>query len=56
MTDRDKIIITRIKQNKTINEIAQEIGISNKQLYDRILALKNKGFVCSYKMLVCMFN
>ena len=45
MTDRDKIIITRIKQNKTINEIAQEIGISNKQLYDRILALKNKGFV-----------
>ena len=45
MTDRDKIIITRIKQNKTINEIASELGISNKQLYDRILALQNKGFV-----------
>lgn len=37
-------LIELIKQEKTANEIAQELNISNKQLFNRLLQLKNLGF------------
>ena len=43
MTELSKKIIDFIKQEKTINEISLELGLSNKQLFSILTMLKNKG-------------
>lgn len=37
-------ILNLIKENKTVNEISEETGLSNKQIYNIIAIIKNKGF------------
>lgn len=44
MSESTLKLIELIKQKKTANEIAQELNISNKQLFNRLLQLKNLGF------------
>ena len=36
-------LLSLINENKTINEISIELGISNKQIYNLITTIKNKG-------------
>ncbi len=43
MTDLSKKLIDCIKEGKTINEISMELGLSNKQLFNMLSLLKNKG-------------
>ena len=43
MTELSKKIIDFIRQEKTINEISMELGLSNKQLFSILTMLKNKG-------------
>lgn len=44
MTDSTLELLRLINEEKTANEIATKLNISNKQLYNRITMLKNKGF------------
>lgn len=44
MSESTLKLIELVKQQKTSNEIAQELNISNKQLFNRLLQLKNLGF------------
>ena len=36
-------LLMLINENKTINEISLELGLSNKQIYNLITTIKNKG-------------
>lgn len=48
MKDYQKLINLLYKR-ETCNTIAGRLGISNKQLYNKILVLSNKGFNLSKK-------
>lgn len=45
MSELMNLIIKEITENKTINEICDELNISKKKLYYYLQLLKNKGFV-----------
>ena len=49
MSNQTIKLLKMIEQNKTCNEICQELNISNKQLYNNITNLKNKGFILNRK-------
>ena len=49
MSDFTIKLLNLIREGKTANEIAQELNISNKLLYTRIVNLKNKGFLFDRK-------
>ena len=44
MKDLTYRLLTLINENKTINEICLELGLSNKQVFELITLLKSKGF------------
>lgn len=43
MSDSTKRLLELIKNNKTLNEISDELKLSNKQLYNLFTIIKNKG-------------
>lgn len=45
MSDETKILIELIKQNKSLNEISQILGLSNKQIFMRLSMLRNSGYL-----------
>ncbi len=53
MKDYQKLINLLYKR-ETCNTIAGRLGISNKQLYNKILALSNKGFNLNKKNISAM--
>ena len=53
MKDYQKLINLLYKR-ETCNTIAGRLGISNKQLYNKILVLSNKGFNLSKKYFTCL--
>lgn len=44
LSDKTKLLLSLITEKKSANEIANILGISNKQLYNYLTMLKNKGF------------
>lgn len=49
MTNESIKLLNLIKENKTKNEICEELNINEKQLYIRLTNLKNKGFLLKRK-------
>ena len=45
MTEKTTKLINLINQGKTCNEICHELNISNKQLFNYLTLLKNKGLL-----------
>lgn len=45
MTENQKLLLKLIKEGRTCNDISKELNISNRQLYNRLLTLKNKGII-----------
>lgn len=44
LSDKTKLLLNSIMEKKSANEIANILGISNRQLYNYLTVLKNKGF------------
>lgn len=44
LSDKTKLLLNLIMEKKSANEIANILGISNRQLYNYLTVLKNKGF------------
>ncbi len=44
MTDRTVQLLQMIKEGYTVNEMAERLNLSNRQLYNHITLLRNKGF------------
>ena len=44
MTEINSKILELIKQNKSLNEISQELSLSHKQIYQRLQSIKNNGY------------
>lgn len=44
LSDKTKLLLNLIIEKKSANEIANILGISNRQLYNYLTVLKNKGF------------
>ena len=44
MNETNTKILELIKENYTLNDITKELGLSRKQLYYRLVLLKNKGY------------
>ena len=44
MSDLTKELLKLIKEEKTINQISQTLNLSNKQIYNILTMIKNKGF------------
>lgn len=44
MTDLTKQLLKLMTEGKTINEISEQMGLSNKQLFNIISTIENKGF------------
>ena len=49
MTDNQELLLKLIREGRTCNDISRELNISNKQLYNRLLTLKNKGLMLERK-------
>lgn len=49
MQDQTKLLLIMLEQGKSCNEICETLGISNKQLYNNLTNIKNKGFLFSRK-------
>ena len=49
MTENQELLLRLIKEGRTCNDISKELNISNKQLYNRLLTLKNKGIIIEKK-------
>ena len=49
MTENQELLLKLIKEGRTCNDISKELNISNKQLYNRLLTLKNKGIIIEKK-------
>lgn len=49
MTENQELLLKLIKEGKTCNDISKELNISNKQLYNRLLTLKNNGIMLERK-------
>ena len=49
MTDINQNILNYIKQNKSVNEISTLTNLSQKQIFQRITSLENKGYLISRK-------
>ena len=49
MTEKQELLLKLIKEGKTCNDISKALNISNKQLYNRLLTLKNKGIILERK-------
>ena len=45
MTENQELLLKLIKEGKTCNDIIKELNISNRQLYNRLLTLKNNGIM-----------
>lgn len=45
MTENQELLLKLIKEGRTCNDISKELNISNRQLYNRLLTLKNKGIM-----------
>lgn len=43
MNKKTELLLNLIKQRKTCNEICETLNISNKQLYNYLTVLHNKG-------------
>lgn len=43
MKENQELLLKLIKEGKTCNDISKELNISSRQLYNRLLTLKNKG-------------
>ena len=44
MIDSTRKLLDLINQGKTASEISSEMGISNRQLFNRLTMIRNKGF------------
>lgn len=49
MTEKQELLLKLIKEGRTCNDISKALNISNKQLYNRLLTLKNKGIILEKK-------
>lgn len=49
MTEKQELLLKLIKEGRTCNDISKALNISNKQLYNRLLTLKNKGIILERK-------
>lgn len=49
MTENQELLLRPIKEGRTCNDISKELNISNKQLYNRLLTLKNNGIILERK-------
>ena len=49
MSDQTKLLLTLLEQGKSCNEICDILHISNRQLYNNLTNIKNKGFLFSRK-------
>lgn len=49
MTENQELLLRLIKEGRTCNDISKELNISNKQLYNRLLTLKNNGIILERK-------
>ena len=49
MTENQELLLKLIKEGRTCNDISKELNISNKQLYNRLLTLKNNGIMLERK-------
>lgn len=45
MKDESVLLLKLIKENKSLNEISEILGLSNKQLFMRLSMLKNSGYL-----------
>ena len=52
LSDKTKLLLNLIMEKKSANEIANILGISNRQLYNYLTVLKNKGFFFERKFLL----
>ena len=49
MKDQTKLLLTMLQEGKSCNEMCQVLGITNRQLYNNLTNIKNKGFLFSRK-------
>ena len=45
MKDETKLLLQLINDNKTLNEMSNILGLSNKQLFIRLSMLRNRGYI-----------
>ena len=49
MKDQTKLLLLMLEEGKSCNEICETLGITNRQLYNNLTNIKNKGFLYSRK-------